>query len=103
MEIIYLPKILITRIIMNIFEAIETIDEQVKNFKSQEIETALLLSENDLSVFGKSFGGQSYQPWDSKGPFAKQRDSDNDGIVDAMDFFWGPGVFSFMDGFSPKG
>ncbi|MCP4607003.1 MAG: hypothetical protein GY847_41905 [Proteobacteria bacterium] len=74
---------------MTIFDQIEKIDEYIDQRRFQESEDVLLASGGGAAGFGFSAG--SNVPWNQTSPWATSKDSDFDGIPDALDDHRGPG------------
>jgi hypothetical protein len=82
---------------MNIFEQLEKIDEYIEKRKYQDAED-ILLAGGMSSGIGLGFTGShpvfaEQVPWMHNNPLDMQRDSDLDGIPDALDYHRGPGAF----------
>ena len=82
---------------MNIFEQLGKIDEYIEKTKLQEAQD-ILLAGGMNSGLGIGFSGNhpmlgAKVPWQHNNPWDMQRDSDFDGIPDALDYHQGPGAF----------
>lgn len=87
---------------MTLFEHLDIIDETVNTRREQEYQNGLLLSEEGRgfgAVLGKGFSGMGRLPWQPGSWLAKvgHGDWDQDGHQDFVDFYNGPGAYSWMD------
>ena len=87
---------------MTLFEHLNNIDEIVGTRREQEYQNGLLLSEEGLGFgpeFGKGFSAEDHLPWRPGSWHAKvsHGDWDRDGHPDFVDFYNGPGAYSFFD------
>ena len=76
---------------MDLLEHLRAIDEMIDTRKKQVEQDFLLETGSDLGQ-GLGFAAATGVPWSQNSPWATQRDFDNDGIVDALDNYPGPGA-----------
>jgi hypothetical protein len=76
---------------MNILEQLESL-EKILEEKQKMIEKDALFNTGGSTYGGLGFTSSTQVPWDPSAPWSTNRDTDNDGVVDALDYHFGAGV-----------
>ena len=76
---------------MNLLQHILTIDQLIERRRQQEDQDVLLAAGGTICE-GLGFAGATGVPWSKTAPWATKQDFDHDGIVDALDDYFGPGA-----------
>ena len=76
---------------MFLLEHLRAIDEMIDMHRKQVEKDFLLETGADLGQ-GLGFAGATGVPWSKTAPWATKQDFDHDGIVDALDDYFGPGA-----------